>query len=74
MKDKEEKEVYEIDNRKYIVTTRVVENAQGLNNLYEAFSKYALRKLNITIWRKWADFSKNTGYNCISKYIKDVLF
>ena len=46
---KEEKEIYEIDNRKYIVTTKVIENAQGLNNLYEAFSKYALKRLNITI-------------------------
>ena len=42
-------EVYEIDNHKYIVTTRVIENAQSLNNLYNAFSKYALRKLNTTI-------------------------
>ena len=58
MKDKEEKEVYEIDNRKYIVTTRVVENAQGLNNLYEAFSKYALRKLNTTIWKNGLTFQK----------------
>lgn len=49
MKDKEEKEVYEIDNHKYIVTTRVIENAQSINNLYDAFSKYALRKLNTTI-------------------------
>ena len=58
MKDKEEKEVYEIDNRKYIVTTRVVENAQGLNNLYEAFSKYAIRKLNTTIWKNGLTFQK----------------
>jgi hypothetical protein len=49
MNNQEEKEIYEIDNRKYIVTTRVIENAQSLNNLYEAFSKYALRKLNTTI-------------------------
>lgn len=49
MKDKEEKEVYEINNHKYIVTTKVVENAQGLNNLYEALSKYTLKRLNVTI-------------------------
>ena len=46
MNKKEEREVYEVDNCKYIVTTAVVENAQSLNNLYEAFSKYVLRKLN----------------------------
>lgn len=49
MKDKEEKEIYEIDNHKYQVTTKVIENAQSLNNLYKAFSKYALRKLNMGI-------------------------
>lgn len=49
MKEKEEKEIYEIDNHKYIVTTKVIENAQSLNSLYDAFSKYALRKLNTTI-------------------------
>ena len=49
MKEKEEKEIYEIDNHKYIVTTKVIENAQSLNSLYDAFSKYALRKLNATI-------------------------
>lgn len=49
VENKEEKEIYEIDNRKYIVTTKVIENAQSLNNLYIAVSKYALRKLNTTI-------------------------
>ena len=61
MKDKEEKEIYEIDNRKYIVTTKVIENAQGLNNLYEAFSKYALKRLNITIWKNGLTFKKIQG-------------
>ena len=49
MDKKEEKEVYEIDNHKYIVTSKVVDNAKSINNLYEAFSKYALKRLNATI-------------------------
>ncbi len=39
-------EIYQIDNHKYIVTTRIIENAKSLDKLYEAFSRYALRKLN----------------------------
>ena len=46
MEDNEEREVYEIDNHKYTVTTRIIENAKSLDKLYEAFSRYALRKLN----------------------------
>lgn len=49
MDKKEEKEIYEIDNQKYTVTTRTIENAKSLDNLYKAFSKYALNKLNATI-------------------------
>lgn len=46
---KEEKEVYEIDNKKYTVITRTIENAESLNNLYKAFSKYALKKLTTNV-------------------------
>ena len=46
MRNLEEKEVYEIDNKKYKVITRTIENAEGLNNLYKAFSKYAIKKLS----------------------------
>lgn len=49
MEKKEEKEIYEIDNRQYTVTARTIENAKSLSNLYEAFSKYALKKLNTVI-------------------------
>lgn len=49
MKDQEEKEVYEIDNQKYTVITRTIENAESLNNLYKAFSKYAIKKLSMKI-------------------------
>lgn len=46
MENQEEKEIYEIDGKKYTVITKVIENAQSMNNLYQAFSKYAIRKLN----------------------------
>lgn len=49
MQNKEEKEIYEIDNHKYIVTARIIENAKSLSDVYEAFSKYALKRLNATI-------------------------
>lgn len=49
MEKKEEKEIYEINNHKYIVTARTIENAKSLNNLYEAFSKYALKRLKAII-------------------------
>lgn len=47
MNKKEEKEVYDIDNKKYTVITRTIENAKSLDKLYEAFSKYALKKLSL---------------------------
>ena len=49
MEKQEQKEIYEIDNQKYTVVTRTIENAQSMNNLYEAFSRYTLRKLNTII-------------------------
>lgn len=47
MKKQEEKEVYYIDDKKYTVTARTIENAKSLDKLYEAFSKYVLKKLSI---------------------------
>jgi len=47
MGKQEQKEIYEIDNQKFTVVTRTIENAQSMNNLYEAFSKYAIRKLSL---------------------------
>lgn len=47
MNKKEEKEVYDIDNKKYTVIARTIENAESLDKLYEAFSKYALKKLSL---------------------------
>lgn len=45
MKEREETEVYVIDNKKYIVKSRIIENAEKLDNLYIAFSRYAIEKL-----------------------------
>ena len=44
---KEEKEVYDIDNKKYTIIARTIENAKSIDTLYEAFSKYALKKLSL---------------------------
>lgn len=49
MKKNEEKEIYEIDNQKYTVITRTIENAESINNLYIALSKYAIKKLSTKI-------------------------
>ncbi|MBP3707246.1 MAG: hypothetical protein J6J36_01360 [Clostridia bacterium] len=47
MNNQEEKEIYEIDNHNYTVITRKAENAESLDNLYTAFSKYVIKKLSI---------------------------
>ena len=49
MDKQEEEEIYEIEGKKYTVVTRTIENALSMNNLYEAFSKYAMRKLNMKV-------------------------
>ena len=45
----ENQEENEIDGKKYTVITRVIKHAQNMNNLYEAFSQYAIRKLNMKV-------------------------
>lgn len=45
----EDKETYQIDNREYTVITRTIENAKSIEQLYQAFSKYAIRKLNMKV-------------------------
>lgn len=47
MEKQENKETYRIDNREYTVITRTIENALSMEELYKAFSKYAIRKLNV---------------------------
>lgn len=47
MKKQEEKEIYDIDNKKYTVIARTIENAESLDKLYEAFSRYAIKRLSI---------------------------
>ena len=47
MEKKEEKEIYCIDNKRYTVMARIIENAESIDKLYEAFSKYALKKLSL---------------------------
>ncbi len=37
---------YEIDNKKYTVITRCVENAQSIDKLYDIICKYAISQMN----------------------------
>ena len=43
---KEQVEVFEIENKKYTVITRCIENSQNTDKLYNIFCKYAISKLN----------------------------
>ena len=47
--EKEENEkiqIYEIDNKKYTVITRCINNPNNVDKLYNLMCKYALSKLN----------------------------
>ena len=45
--DKEENtKIYEIDNKKYTVITKCVENVQNINKLYDVICKYAISQIN----------------------------
>ena len=37
---------YEIENKKYTVITRCVENVQNTDKLYDLICKYAISKIN----------------------------
>ena len=41
----EEKEIYEVDSKKYTVITRVSENCLGKESLKKLICKYAMREL-----------------------------
>lgn len=43
---KEKREIYEIDGKKYTVISRVIDNPNNIDRLYEVLAKYALAKLN----------------------------
>lgn len=45
-KKKENTTIYEIDNKKYIVITKSVENVQNVNKLYDVICKYAISQIN----------------------------
>lgn len=38
----EKEEIYEINNKKYTVITRSVENSQNIDKLYEVLCKYII--------------------------------
>ena len=45
-KKEENTTIYEIDNKKYTVITRCVENVQSIDNLYNVICKYAVSQIN----------------------------
>ncbi len=45
-KKKENTTIYEIDNKKYTVITKCVENVQNVNKLYDVICKYAISQIN----------------------------
>ena len=45
-KKKENTAIYEIDNKKYTVITKCVENVQNVNKLYDVICKYAISQIN----------------------------
>ena len=42
----EEKQIVEVDNKKYTVITRCVEDVQSIDNLYNVICKYAVSQIN----------------------------
>lgn len=45
-KRKENTTTYEIDNKKYTVITKCVENVQNVNKLYDVICKYAISQID----------------------------
>lgn len=45
-KKKENTTIYEINNKKYTVITKCVENVQNVNKLYDVICKYAISQIN----------------------------
>ena len=45
MSNKEDEDVYEIDNQKFKVITRTIKNAESIETLYKALSNYAIKKI-----------------------------
>ena len=43
---KERRYIYEIDGKKYTVISKVIDNPNNIDRLYEVLAKYALAKLN----------------------------
>lgn len=43
---KQIEEIYEIDNRKYTVITKSINNAQNIDKLYDILAEFVLSKIN----------------------------
>ena len=49
-KNRQNVTTYEIDNKKYTVITKCIENAQNIDKLYDVICRYIVSKLNWNIW------------------------
>ena len=47
--ERERIEVYEIDNKKYTVISKCVENPNNIDRLYDVLCKFAISKLNSSV-------------------------
>lgn len=45
-KDKEKVTTYEVNNKKYTVVTKCVENAENIEKLYNVICKYIISQIN----------------------------
>ncbi len=45
-KSRQDEKTYEIDNKKYTVITRCIENVQNMDKLYDVICKYAISEIN----------------------------
>lgn len=47
--ENEKIEIYEIENKKYRVITKCIENTQSVDKLYNILCKFAVNKLNSNV-------------------------
>lgn len=47
--EREKIEIYEIDDKKYTVISKCVENPNNIDRLYDVLCKFAISKLNASV-------------------------
>ena len=49
MLQKEKIAIYEVDNKKYTVVTKCIENAQNIQYVYDVIVNYVIEEINLKI-------------------------